>query len=208
MVLALGKRTFYEQVGMPQGDAYTLAAKVMTENAATDDAHEGIQAFLEKRPPHLDRPLTAWAARTSGRTSRATSNGSTRSACAPAPPARTPPTWSCDPRLFGEIYAAPYGVLEPEHALVLDDGSRRRRSATCSARSTPAAFEARCEAEWWPPLRERHPKGSGGNDLDELLIAMLHEPHLARRRVLERPIRRTSTSTCCPRRRDEAGGAA
>jgi enoyl-CoA hydratase/carnithine racemase len=51
MVLALGKRTFYEQVGLPQGDAYTLAAKVMTENAATDDAHEGIQAFLEKRRP-------------------------------------------------------------------------------------------------------------------------------------------------------------
>ena len=51
MVLALGKRTFYEQVGMPQSDAYTIAAKVMTENAATDDAHEGIQAFLDKRPP-------------------------------------------------------------------------------------------------------------------------------------------------------------
>ena len=51
MVLALGKRTFYEQIGMVQGDAYTLAAKVMTENAATDDAHEGIQAFLEKRRP-------------------------------------------------------------------------------------------------------------------------------------------------------------
>ncbi|MFL6206061.1 MAG: enoyl-CoA hydratase [Acidimicrobiales bacterium] len=51
MVLALGKRTFYEQVGLPQGDAYALAAKVMTENAATDDAHEGIGAFLEKRRP-------------------------------------------------------------------------------------------------------------------------------------------------------------
>ena len=51
MVLALGKRTFYEQVGLPQGDAYGLAAKVMTENAATEDAHEGISAFLEKRPP-------------------------------------------------------------------------------------------------------------------------------------------------------------
>ena len=51
MVLALGKRTFYEQVGMPQVDAYRLASKVMTENAATDDAHEGIQAFLDKRPP-------------------------------------------------------------------------------------------------------------------------------------------------------------
>ena len=51
MVLALGKRTFYEQTGLPQADAYELAGKVMTENAATDDAHEGISAFLEKRPP-------------------------------------------------------------------------------------------------------------------------------------------------------------
>ena len=51
MVLALGKRTFYEQAGLPQGDAYDLAAKVMTENAAADDAHEGISAFLEKRSP-------------------------------------------------------------------------------------------------------------------------------------------------------------
>jgi enoyl-CoA hydratase/carnithine racemase len=51
MVLALGKRTFYEQVGLPQGDAYGIATKVMTENAATEDASEGIQAFLEKRSP-------------------------------------------------------------------------------------------------------------------------------------------------------------
>jgi enoyl-CoA hydratase/carnithine racemase len=51
MVLALGKRTFYEQRGLSQADAYALAGKVMTENAATDDAHEGIAAFLEKRPP-------------------------------------------------------------------------------------------------------------------------------------------------------------
>jgi enoyl-CoA hydratase/carnithine racemase len=51
MVLALGKRTFYEQAGLHQGDAYELAGKVMTENAATDDAHEGIAAFLEKRLP-------------------------------------------------------------------------------------------------------------------------------------------------------------
>lgn len=51
MVLALGKRTFYEQAGLPQGDAYVLASKVMAENAATDDAHEGITSFLEKRSP-------------------------------------------------------------------------------------------------------------------------------------------------------------
>ncbi len=51
MVLALGKRTFYEQTGMHQADAYELASKVMAENAATDDAHEGITSFLEKRSP-------------------------------------------------------------------------------------------------------------------------------------------------------------
>ena len=51
MVLALGKRTFYEQVGMHQADAYELTSEVMTNNAATDDAREGIAAFLEKRPP-------------------------------------------------------------------------------------------------------------------------------------------------------------
>lgn len=51
MVVALGKRTFYEQVGMHQAEAYELAGKVMAENAATDDASEGIAAFLEKRSP-------------------------------------------------------------------------------------------------------------------------------------------------------------
>jgi len=50
-VIALGKRTFYEQADLPAGDAYTIATKVMAENAALDDATEGIAAFLEKRSP-------------------------------------------------------------------------------------------------------------------------------------------------------------
>jgi ribosomal protein S18 acetylase RimI-like enzyme len=83
-----------------------------------------------------------------------------------------------DPRLFGELYAAPYGVLEPEHALVLDDGTGHAVAYVLGAVDT-RTFEARCEDEWWPRLRARHPVGSGANDLDELLIAMLHEPHLA-----------------------------
>jgi GNAT superfamily N-acetyltransferase len=81
-----------------------------------------------------------------------------------------------DPQLFGEVYAAPYGVLEPEHALVLDDGHGTAIGYALGALDT-GAFEARCEEEWWPALRVRHPKGSGGNDLDELLIAMVHERH-------------------------------
>ena len=83
-----------------------------------------------------------------------------------------------DPSLFGELYAAPYGQLEPEHALVLDDGSGRAVAYVLGALDT-RSFEARCEEAWWPPLRERHPMGSGGNDLDELLVGMLHAPHLA-----------------------------
>jgi enoyl-CoA hydratase/carnithine racemase len=51
MVLALGKRTFYAQLGLDQAAAYDLATATMTKNSATDDAHEGISAFLEKRPP-------------------------------------------------------------------------------------------------------------------------------------------------------------
>jgi enoyl-CoA hydratase/carnithine racemase len=51
LVLALGKRAFYEQAGLPQPDAYALAGAVMTGNAITADAHEGIRAFLDKRSP-------------------------------------------------------------------------------------------------------------------------------------------------------------
>lgn len=51
MVLALGKRAFYAQRELDQAAAYELASATMTVNAGTDDAHEGISAFLEKRPP-------------------------------------------------------------------------------------------------------------------------------------------------------------
>jgi enoyl-CoA hydratase/carnithine racemase len=50
-VLARGKRAFYEQEGTDERAAYGLACAVMVENALTDEAHEGIRAFLEKRKP-------------------------------------------------------------------------------------------------------------------------------------------------------------
>ena len=49
----LGKQAFYAQVGRPQADAYALAIEVMAAASQTDDAREGVAAFLEKRPPHL-----------------------------------------------------------------------------------------------------------------------------------------------------------
>jgi hypothetical protein len=50
---AVGKRTFYEQVGLDQAAAYDHAVDVMARSAVTADAQEGIAAFLEKRAPRF-----------------------------------------------------------------------------------------------------------------------------------------------------------
>lgn len=47
----IGKRTFYDQIGLPLGDAYALAGGVMVENMLHADTNEGICAFLDKRKP-------------------------------------------------------------------------------------------------------------------------------------------------------------
>lgn len=47
--IALGKRAFYRQLGADERDAYEIASAAMCENALTDDAREGIAAFIEKR---------------------------------------------------------------------------------------------------------------------------------------------------------------
>ena len=50
-VVALGKQAYYAQVDLDQRQAYDCAKEVMSMNALTADAQEGITAFLEKRPP-------------------------------------------------------------------------------------------------------------------------------------------------------------
>ena len=49
--LAIGRRAFYGQGSMSLPDAYTFAAEVMVKNMLTEDAQEGINAFIEKRLP-------------------------------------------------------------------------------------------------------------------------------------------------------------
>jgi enoyl-CoA hydratase/carnithine racemase len=48
--IRLGKATFYRQIDHPLGAAYEIASETMACNALLEDAAEGMDAFLEKRP--------------------------------------------------------------------------------------------------------------------------------------------------------------
>src|SRR4051794_20546053 len=49
LIVNLGKQAYYRQIDLEQARAYSYAQEVMTENALTADAQEGMAAFLEKR---------------------------------------------------------------------------------------------------------------------------------------------------------------
>lgn len=51
LTLAIGKEAFYRQLELPLAEAYAYAAEVMVTNLAKRDAHEGIEAFINKRSP-------------------------------------------------------------------------------------------------------------------------------------------------------------
>ena len=46
----LGKQAFYGQIDRPLGAAYNTASEVMACNLLLEDAAEGMDAFLQKRP--------------------------------------------------------------------------------------------------------------------------------------------------------------
>ena len=50
-IVALGKRAFYRQIDQPLAEAYCSMGEVMAANALEPDAAEGIDAFVQKRPP-------------------------------------------------------------------------------------------------------------------------------------------------------------
>jgi ribosomal protein S18 acetylase RimI-like enzyme len=90
-----------------------------------------------------------------------------------------------DPRLLGDLFAAPYAVLEPEHAFVVDDGTGTAQGYIVGARDT-RAFEARCEAEWWPEARARHGQPDDAEGIEALMLAVLQQPVAAHPKVVER----------------------
>jgi enoyl-CoA hydratase/carnithine racemase len=51
VAVAAGKRAFYQQIETGLEPAYELATEAMVCNLMTEDAAEGIDAFIQKRAP-------------------------------------------------------------------------------------------------------------------------------------------------------------
>ena len=52
-VVRLGKAAFYRQIERPLDSAYETTGETMAKNLSLEDASEGIDAFLGKRPPQF-----------------------------------------------------------------------------------------------------------------------------------------------------------
>lgn len=50
--LEFGKKAFYHQINLDEGSAYDYAKEVIAKNCLSEDAQEGMKAFLEKRKPN------------------------------------------------------------------------------------------------------------------------------------------------------------
>jgi GNAT superfamily N-acetyltransferase len=82
-----------------------------------------------------------------------------------------------DPKLTGLIYAAPYALLEPALAFVVEDSEGVAGFAVGVTDTT--FWEARLEERWWPSLRPRYPMPEGDPatwTADQRRAAMIHHP--------------------------------
>lgn len=83
-----------------------------------------------------------------------------------------------DARLMGHIYAAPYALLEPQLALVIEDGEGVAGFAVGATDTT--AWEQRLERDWWPALRERYAMPEEADvsrwTPDQRRVSMIHRP--------------------------------
>jgi GNAT superfamily N-acetyltransferase len=92
-----------------------------------------------------------------------------------------------DPRIIGHVFAAPYGVLCPQTAFVIED-EEGVGGYVLGALDT-AAFEAAAEERWWPALRARYadpglpPRADWSRDA--LMACAIHHPPRTPRRIAE-----------------------
>jgi ribosomal protein S18 acetylase RimI-like enzyme len=79
-----------------------------------------------------------------------------------------------DPDLLGHVWAGPYLAFPDAVTRVLRDD--HGVAGYCLAVPDTAAFERWLDEVWLPPLRQRHPRGTGTTPGDRSLVQRLHEP--------------------------------
>lgn len=79
-----------------------------------------------------------------------------------------------DPDLLGHLWAGPYLVHPDGIGLVVQDDEGV--AGYCVAVPDTVALKDWVSAEWLPPLRTRHPVGSGASDADRAAVELLHRP--------------------------------
>ena len=81
------------------------------------------------------------------------------------------------PELMGLVWAAPYVIFEPEHALVIVDDAAQVVGYALGTVNT-VAFEDRLDAQWWPQLQKDYPRqladAAPKGFLDAALIKRIH----------------------------------
>jgi GNAT superfamily N-acetyltransferase len=81
-----------------------------------------------------------------------------------------------DGKLIGHIYAAPYGVIEPAHALVAEDDEGV--AGYLVGTYDTDAFAAKLERDWWPELRRQYVDPSLSlTAADRDRVATIMRPH-------------------------------
>lgn len=80
-----------------------------------------------------------------------------------------------DPHLIGHIYAAPYGVLEPENVFVAED--EQGVAGYVVGTFDTNRFSERLDAEWWPALRARYADARNMTQADRDRIDTIMRPH-------------------------------
>jgi ribosomal protein S18 acetylase RimI-like enzyme len=83
-----------------------------------------------------------------------------------------------DPKLVGHVYAAPYALLRPESALIVEHDDEV--AGYIVGAPDTRTFEAALERDWWPALRAQYPNPAdiprAEWDADILLSNAIHRP--------------------------------
>jgi enoyl-CoA hydratase/carnithine racemase len=51
LAIQMGKEFYYQMIDMPFRQRFVLNSEIMTRLSTTEDAQEGVKAFIEKRKP-------------------------------------------------------------------------------------------------------------------------------------------------------------